>query len=698
MRNVGTNLRSAEMHHSKGDELVKVALKDHFGPGRSRAFSPFLAPDERKKLHLLLDFGDGPPPSFADALRSLARRYIDDGSSEKLRAVCLLIADLFEQGWRVAVQEDQILFEPPGIAQADGQTIDDVKSRVRAALQSARQRQLREPSVSAFLRRMERRTARPPGVRSSVLDLVDNGADLAQEFRRISNLPEAERAAALAGVVDPVVEICQSGAKCRNTGLPLIDIWRYFRHTWAHEYRPVPGRQLLILVRNAARQNRPVIGIAMLASPVMRVGVRDKWIGWLTEETEARLRDGSWEPPALGAALLARLEESIAAIRWDDLATAAEIAEPTESTVLRLEQKASGAAFARDLELRAHYEAHREAGEKITPMRGALKHAAHDADWLGASEDLLFVRKRAEVLSQLLFAKQMFRAVGLTRNPSAALDQLLTARSGQRAIDIVLTECRKAGLSSRVADVSICGAIPPYNEILGGKLVALLLASREVHDAYSNRYSAQISVIASQMAGRPVSKPADLRILTTTSLYGVGSSQYNRLSLKAAHHPGLCADVSWGAIGKSFTGGFGTLHLGAETAQALRSMAETQHVSRRINNRFGEGTSPRLRQIREGLDVLGLDSDIILHHATPRLFYACELGVGSRNALLGMAAADFRAETSEAIREAWRQRWLAARCQREETLEAMARLGPGSVQSSLHAPSDDDLLESAAAG
>ena len=87
MRNVGTNLRSAEMRHSKGDELVKVALKDHFGPGRSRAFSPFLAPDERKKLHLLLDFGDGPPPSFADALRSLARRYIDDGSSEKLRAV-----------------------------------------------------------------------------------------------------------------------------------------------------------------------------------------------------------------------------------------------------------------------------------------------------------------------------------------------------------------------------------------------------------------------------------------------------------------------------------------------------------------------------------------------------------------------------------------------------------------------------------
>jgi hypothetical protein len=392
-------------------------------------------------------------------------------------------------------------------------------------LQSARQRQLREPSIAAFLRRMERRTARPPGVRSSVLDLVDNGAELAQELRRLSIMPEADRVAALAGVVDPVVEICQSGARCGDTGLPLIDIWRHFRHTWAHECRPSPGRQLLILVRNAARRNRPVIGIAMLASPVMRVSVRDKWIGWLRDETETRLRDGSWEPSANGAALLARLDASIGAVRWDDLANATEIAEPTESTVLRLEQRASGAAFARKVELRVHYEVQREAGGKIRPMRGALEDAATDADWLGASQDLQFVRKRAEVLSQLLFAKQMFRAAGLANDPTAALDQLLAAHSGQRAIDIVLTKFRKAGLSSRIAGVSICGAIHPCNEILGGKLVALLLASREVHDAYSGRYSAQVSVIASQMAGRPVSKPADLRILTTTSLYGVGSSQ-----------------------------------------------------------------------------------------------------------------------------------------------------------------------------
>ncbi len=672
--------------------MVNVRGKDVFGPGQIRPFSPFLAPDERKELHSLLTFSGDTPPSFSESLRSLARSYIDDGDSAKLRAVCLLVADLCEQGWRIAVNDDRIIFEPPGITRSGEQTVDDVKLRVRASLQAARTRQLAEPSVSTFLRRMERRTARSPGVRSSVLELIDSGQELAAELTAISNLPEAARDVALARIVDPVVEICQSGKRCADTGLLLNDIWRYFRHTWAHEYRPIPGRQLLVLVRNAARPKRPIIGIAMLASPVMRVTVRDNWIGWLRDSMEARLRMGLWQPADLASALVERLEASIASLRWDDLAGTDEISSPVETTILRLEQRASGAAAARDLELRAHYEANLEESGKVKPMRGSLTDAAADSDWKAASEDLLFVRKRAEVLAQLLFAKQTFRAASLIKEPAAALDQLLAAKTGQRAIDIVLTEFRKAGLSSRVADVSICGAVQPYNELLGGKLVALLLASKEVRNCYSDRYSNQVSVIASQMAGRAVFKPADLRVLTTTSLYGVGSSQYNRLVLRAKDHHGLTDDLKWDSIGKSLTGGFGTLHLGAETAQALRQMAQTLHVSRRINNRFGEGTSPRLRQIREGLDALGLDSNAILHHATPRLFYACELGEGSRTSLLGMNSDDFEPASVGAISAAWRRRWLSGRSERHKTLASLRMLGPASVQDSLRLPTDVDLL------
>ncbi|MDX0722656.1 DUF4338 domain-containing protein [Sinorhizobium medicae] len=672
----------------------KELSQESQGPGAVRSFSPFLAPGEKEQLQTLLNRGDGAPPSFADALRDLARKYIDDGASLKLRAICLLVADLVEQGWRVSVNEGNILFEPPGIIRSGSQTVDDVKARVRIALQTARQRQLKEPPVVSFIRRMEKRAVRANGQKSSILDLIDDGAALSKALLAISDIDGDRRQTMLASLIDPVVEICEAGNCCRHTGIKLIDIWRYFRHTWAHEYRPIPGRQLLILIRNAARPNYPIIGIAMLASPVMRVNVRDRWIGWLREETRHRLESGSFDPKELAQSLQSQLEQSIAAIRWDDLVRAEEVAEPSEATVLRLEQKAAGAAYAREMELRAHFDARRDKGEPVSPLRGAVKSNAVNADWLALSEDILFVRKRAEVLAQLLFARQMFRAARLDEEPALALEQLLAGRSGQRAIDIVLTECRKAGLSSRIADVSVCGAVAPYNELLGGKLVALLLASEEVRSAYERRYSNQVSVIASQMAGRPISKPADLRILTTTSLYGIGSSQYNRLSVHAKNSPLLKSDVTWKPIGSSLTGGYGTLHLGADTASALRSMAQSRHFSRRINNRFGEGTSPRLRQMREGLDALGLDSDTILHHATPRLFYACELGAGARDALLGLSSTGVRGEPVAAIADAWRRRWLNERSRRTETLAKLQALGPHSVQASLHPVEGPDLLES----
>lgn len=668
---------------SKTDDLL--------GPGRSRAFSPYLAPEERERLREMLDFGDGMPPSFASELRSLAKRYIDDGDSLKLRAVCLLVADLCDQGWHITIEQDRIAFEPPGIGRKDEEEIEDVKARVRKALESARHRQLQKPSVRKFLARMERRTRRPQG-KFSVLDLIDDGADLGRELSGIRDLGAEDRDRALAELIDPVVEVCAAGAKCTETGLALNDIWRYFRHTWAHEYRPIPGRQMLVLIRNAARPRCPIIGIAMLASPVMRLSIRDKWIGWLRESAEERIRDGVWDPAELGRALFDRINNSIDMVRWDDLAGAQEIDAPTETVVLRLQQKAAGAAFARERELREYYEEYRSPDGRVKPHRGQLKTASADADWRAASEDLLFVRKRAESLANLLFAKRVFHEASLSSSPVDALQHLLSTRDGCRALDIAFTEFRKAGLSSEVADVSICGAVHPYNELLGGKLVTLLLTSQEVRDAYAERYGGQVSVIASQMAGRAVLKPANLRVLTTTSLYGVGSSQYNRLVLRAADHPELEFDVAWGAIGKSLTGGFGTLHLGVDTAQALRSMAITRHDSRRVNNRFGEGTSPRLRQIREGLDALGLKSDTILHHATPRIFYGCELVPGARDALVDTSTPMAASPSVKVLATAWRRRWLSKRIMRDETLEGLTHLGETSIRARLHADADGQFL------
>src|ERR1035441_10259060 len=73
------------------------------------------------------------------------------------------------------------------------------------------------------------------------------------------------------------------GAKCELTGIPLTDIWRYFRHTWVSTYKSLPGRSMMVLIRDSAAPFHPVIGIAALGSSMAQQTQRDQWIGWDSE-------------------------------------------------------------------------------------------------------------------------------------------------------------------------------------------------------------------------------------------------------------------------------------------------------------------------------------------------------------------------------------------------------------------------------
>ena len=64
----------------------------------------------------------------------------------------------------------------------------------------------------------------------------------------------------------PYLQFVTATARCEYTGLRLLDVWRYVRHTWANPYESIPGRSLQILVRDAAAENHPVMGIAALSS------------------------------------------------------------------------------------------------------------------------------------------------------------------------------------------------------------------------------------------------------------------------------------------------------------------------------------------------------------------------------------------------------------------------------------------------
>jgi hypothetical protein len=162
------------------------------------------------------------------------------------------------------------------------------------------------------------------------------------------------------------------------------------------------------------------------------------------------------------------------------------------------EQRAHGAAIAHGRQLRRAYDEIIEK-DQIHSIRDSDDDFER-IDLHAESENPLFFYKRAHTLWRLLDAKRAFQeSECCSAKYGNALDQLLKHPRGERALSIALQEIRKAGLSSQVADLSVCGAVAPYNVLLGGKLVALLMASAETLSLYRDRYSGKPSIISSKM-------------------------------------------------------------------------------------------------------------------------------------------------------------------------------------------------------
>jgi hypothetical protein len=651
-----------------------------------RVISPNLPREVMGKLSAFIEVKKNDAPhELTKALRQLQINWASERWSLELRAVALLVADLIDQGWAVGTGYNAIYLQPPGL-QTTGESSEDAKTRIRKSLQVGRDRQLTDPGVSAFIERMHR--TKNGETKPRIHRLIDDGNELAMIIDAWED--DGADPSCLQRIVDPYVQVCDSNERCKYSGLRTIDIWRYFRHTWSLEYRSIPGRQMPLLVRNAARPNHPIIGIAMLASPVVRTKPRDNWIGWNFEPFVANLQSGVWPPKQALKALRKQINQSIDAIRTDDLVNPAELKATTENTVLRLERRAAGAAVERQHELQRLYAAAELNSAAVKSQRDPSRDHDKQFDWKLASEEPLFLMKRAETLAKLLGARLYLDELDWTKPGAKLLDFVLKSPAGVKAVNTGLLEIRKIGLSTQVADMSVCGAVAPYNALLGGKLVALLMASSEVVKMYRKRYGEQVSLISSQMAGRPIRKSAELKVLTTTSLYGNGSSQYNRLKLRKKDFAPLTADIDWREL--AITAGFGTVHMSPVTVKVLRELSEKTHLARRVNNRFGEGASPRLRQIREAVDALGIDSNMILNHATPRIAYGCELHPDAIQELMGFkVASKTKASRTVDIAEAWRKRWLLSRMRKPQIREALRRLNANSVAAQLDPPSLEDL-------
>jgi hypothetical protein len=607
-----------------------------------------------------------------EALRKRSAEFVAEVKASRrsdrqvLLAAGLVLTDLAMQGWVLRVRAARVEVRPPEPVHGDRAA---EKARVRRQELVKRNAQLRQASVQRFLESMERQRLYD-GKFISIFSLMRDGRELADGLKEARAHLNNGWADALSRLVDPYLEFVTSeNAVCVHTGLRLMDVWRYFRHTWTNQYTSVPGRTMLFLVRDRAADNHPVMGIGALSSPIMQIRERDSWIGWHPDMFLERVRReptcelARWLVDTLDAAIA---EIYVADLLEDKILSARDLAQPSAAALDRLLKEG--------VEQRRLHHRHTRARD----LKAKRADLSGDEYWVARARTHLFRSKRALALATYLRARAVLNEAFGDKPTAKKLAALAATGYGSDAIRRALKKAKADRVGIAVADITVCGAVQPYNALLGGKLVAMMTASPEVVAQYRRRYSDAESEIASSVAGRSIMRAPTLVLLGTTSLYGVGSSQYNRIKIPVERLGGTKqGTIRYEELGRSEA--FGTSQYSEETVEALVDLVQ-QSDEQRVNSIFGEGVSPKLRKVRQALDLLNLPSKQLLRHHRPRVVYAVSLIRNLGDYLIGLAqrpdyivpVSGGRAATA-AIGAWWRERWLRQRITSDEVLDEVAR-------------------------
>jgi len=478
---------------------------------------------------------------------------------------------------------------------------------------------------------------------------------------------------------------------------------------------------MFYLIRDAAHPCHAVIGIAALGNSPLVSPLRDHAVGWTPELYALRLIDAAndgnqQELSRLVDHLDALITDALNEVDASRLVSESEMANPNDDIIARLQRRADEFASRREEALRDVAEAAtagvplalqetEQLDYGIPPVSIAVlelegKRAPKDKPETLARR-LLVAKKRAFEFARLLRARLALREHHATLTNPATTSTVLKNENVLVAINTALTAAKSNRVGTNILEITTCGAVAPYNVLLGGKLVALLLLSPEVADDYRRRYGNRPAIISSQMKNAERTKDCTLAWLNTTSLYSLGSSQYERLRLPAGIIAPGQRELQFKHIGD--TEGYGTVQFSESTVQAVQEALGELHQFKAVNSIFGEGFSPKFRKLRDGMMALGFNPTVLMRHDQTRRMYAVPTWSGANAFLRGEPAelpdyirdpGNFRGATAR-VAEFWRNRWLASRLNHGPSISTLRTMAPWRLSESIeHLPIDERSLKS----
>jgi SAM-dependent methyltransferase len=210
-----------------------------------------------------------------------------------------------------------------------------------------------------------------------------------------------------------------------------------------------------------------------------------------------------------------------------------------------------------------------------------------------------------------------------------------------------------------IMDAYVLGAVPPYNMLLGGKLVACLVRSLEIYKEFQQQYRNSTGIISQER------KSPRLLAVTTSSSMG-RSSVYNRLKLNETTY--------MQSIG--YSGGWGHFHVPDELFHELRAYLRNGGHRCADLHGYGQGPNWRIRVIRAALSALGFKGDLLKHGIQREVFIS--LLADNAKKILSDGMGRPRTTSLKSVTEissAARERWLLPRSARLPDFRAWERAG-----------------------
>jgi hypothetical protein len=154
-----------------------------------------------------------------------------------------------------------------------------------------------------------------------------------------------------------------------------------------------------------------------------------------------------------------------------------------------------------------------------------------------------------------------------------------------------------------VLDAFVLGAVPPYQQLLGGKLVAMAAVSDTTREVIHRKYHGQVTGISG------ITKQARPVLITTTSALG-RSSIYNRVRYRD--------EMLYTSVG--YTRGFGHFQFSEDL---FRSLVDFLRNDGGVPGYlYGQGPNWRMRTVRVALQKLELEPGLIQHGIRREVFLA----------------------------------------------------------------------------